>query len=325
MEANLLLTYFQKAHNYRYNVTPSAFSNRGIAYDGFSYDSAPPLLEQLFNFPTQCTYGDAMRTCAAVFSGGTANLDVGDAFERKYTKSYILGFLGGSGLSDRISALYPYLEHTSAGLQSATPAKVGFLVLLGSYFGDWNLTDDFLRAAIATPTIVQPPTYGLAAMWVGGQPVYWELVGLGLGETLGECARTTVNTPMLPHDDSTGVTKEDNARWLTIHGDPTLRLNVFTPPSSLSARRSNGNVSLIWAGDPQGQYQAYGGLATSGPFTRLTTTPVSPVSGLACQVADNPGGPVYSVFMVRGVRTEASGCGTYANLSQGAIAVATQH
>jgi hypothetical protein len=319
-EASLLLTYFQKAHNYRYNVSPSAFANKGIVYNGFTWDHSPAPLNGPYSqgvaTTDQSIYGDAVRNCAALFPSGSVNLDVGDALEQKYGRSYMVGFLSGSGNIDRISDSLPYLQHTSANVATGVPAQIGVYTLLGSYFGDWNLTDDFLRAAIATPTTIQMPTYGLAAMWIGSQAVYYELHGLGLGETLGECALATINSPILAQERWSNLTPDDNARWVTSHGDPTLRLKILTPPSSLNGVVSGSSVSLGWAGNAQGQYHVYRGSGTAGPFTRLTA---SPVSGLSWQGSDD----IFNrVYMVRGVATVTSGCGSYANLGQGTIATA---
>ena len=50
-------------------------------------------------------------------------------------------------------------------------------MLFGSYFGDWDSTNNLLRAAIATPT------YTLTCAWVGRPS--WYFHHMALGETIG--------------------------------------------------------------------------------------------------------------------------------------------
>ena len=58
-----------------------------------------------------------------------------------------------------------------------TDAKAVFVMLFGSYMGNWDGQDDLLRSVLATPTM------GLACMMVG-EP-HWFVHHMGLGETIG--------------------------------------------------------------------------------------------------------------------------------------------
>ena len=72
---------------------------------------------------------------------------------------------------------------------AANDPQVVFTMLFGSYFGDWDSQDNFLRAALATPT------YTLACVWAG-RP-YWYFHHMGLGETIGFSARVSQNNSHL--------------------------------------------------------------------------------------------------------------------------------
>lgn len=312
-EANLIEQYFTKVHNYRNNTAPYAGLNsnqKGIVYNTFALDYQPqwpygsnPLQNR--PPPAEMVYENAKRGFAAMFSGGIGNLTVGYPFYQTFENSYLWGFAAGPGASDQIaqlqpSATTPYLQITSSNLASGPEPQIGFHMLLGSYFGDWNMTNDFMRAVLATPA------YGLAAIWHGATPTMWELHGLGLGDTLGQCAQTTINNPMAPGGG------DDNARWVTIIGDPTLRMNMITPPSSPTATLSGGSVTANWTtNDTQCTYNVYRGPSTNGPFTRLTSTPIS---GPPYTVTDDPNNRAY---MIRGMKLTSSGCGSYQNLSVG--------
>ena len=58
-------------------------------------------------------------------------------------------------------------------------------MFFGSYFGDWDSPNNFLRAPLATPT------YTLTSAWAG-RP-YWMFHHMALGETIGFSTRLTQN------------------------------------------------------------------------------------------------------------------------------------
>jgi hypothetical protein len=308
-EQSYIKNYFQKAHNYRNCIAPFPLPPRGIVYNDFSVDFFTPQVPRTTTTQAlgDIIYENALRSFAAIFPNGTNGLDVGDAFWQTFGKSYTWGFLAGAGQRNCIGDLWPsgtlpYLQHKSSDLQGGLEPQVGFYTLLGSYFGDWNLSDDFLRSAIAKPN------YGLVATHISGNLLKWAFHGLGLGETIGECAMTTINN---------ALTVDENARWVTILGDPTLRLYTFKPPSGLSAKISGNDVSLSWSlGDAPVQH-VYRGPSVLGPFTRIKSS----VPGVSTSVALDVNN---SVYMIRGVLTNTSGCGSFGNLSQGTSPVTAQ-
>jgi hypothetical protein len=322
-EANLLVSYFLKAHNFRVNALPYAnVPQKGIVYTDWNWTGhVPPLPVNASddNHLSQGIYDNARRTFAALSVNGIANLDQGDPFFQKFSRSYLWGFLAGNGQSDGIGASWPeasrpYMQHLSSDVANGLPAplsspggaeaQICFYTLLGSYFGDWNLSNDFLRATIGKPT------NGLASTWLGNQQVGWQFHGLGLGETLGECVMTSVNNP---------TQSAEIRNWMTIIGDPTLRLNMFQPPAGISAVNtiSGGQpaVQVSWTSAGAGtSFRIYRAATTSGPFTYVDSASASP----KIVAADSR----YPVYMVRGVSNVATGCGSYDNLSLGAIATA---
>jgi hypothetical protein len=299
VEIAMLQSYFTKAHNYRMGAMP--FGNRGIVYDDAFFTLAPKP-----SVTTQCIYENAIRNFAAFYPNGISNLDVGDPYFQKSSRSYLWGFLSGAGQKNRIGDAYPalwpasFLEHTSADLQSGTPggaqAKVGFYMLLGSFFGDWNMTDDFMRGTIASSN-------GLACVWIGSSPTQWKFHGMGLGETLGDGLLATVNNNLANGDQRT---------CNTIIGDPTLRLTMITPPTIQTASASSGFLS--WSPGAASTFNVYGASTTSGPFTFITSATSTSTT--------IPANSRYPVYMVRGAQTVTSGSGSYVNLSQGSIATA---
>ncbi|MBL7997794.1 MAG: T9SS type A sorting domain-containing protein [Candidatus Kapabacteria bacterium] len=114
-----------------------------------------------------------------------------------------------------------------------------FSMLFGSYFGDWDNANNFLRAPLASPT----PS--LINCWAG-RPI-WYFHGLAMGETMGDAFLRSVNTPDR-FNRTFGFYFVHNA----LHGDPTLRMNYGTvpPPTNLTVeqkRDTKGSfVELNW-------------------------------------------------------------------------------
>ena len=180
--------------------------------------------------------------------------------------------------------------------------QVVFTMMFGSYFGDWDSQDNFLRAQLATPS------YTLASAWAG-RP-YWIFHHLAMGETLGYSARLTQN--------NSGSLYWANycANWVHIAllGDPSLRLHPVSPPAALAAWPDDGpGVVLAWTPSPDtvDGYHVYRAPTISGPYTRLTSSTLAATSFIDAQ------GPQTSVYMVRAIKLEQTPSGTYHNLSQG--------
>lgn len=114
-------------------------------------------------------------------------------------------------------------------------------MLFGSWCGDWDHQDNIVRSVLATPT------YGLAAVYTGVP--HWFLHLMGLGETIGYCARLTQNNTN-PGLYQTQVNDSANMIHVALMGDPALRLHPVAPGSSLSGAAGAGEVTLNWAASP---------------------------------------------------------------------------
>ncbi|MBN1813561.1 MAG: fibronectin type III domain-containing protein, partial [Anaerolineae bacterium] len=185
--------------------------------------------------------------------------------------------------------------------------KVVFTMLLGSYFGDWDSPNNFLRAPLASPT------YGLVSVWAGLPN--WYAHPMALGETIGYITRQTQNDNTV-YNDYTNV----GYVHIALMGDPTLRMHPVIPPTNLTASAGSGAVTLNWASSPDTVlgYHVYRSTTPEGPYTRITATPVTGTS--YTNLGLSPGEYTY---MVRAVKRETSGSGTYINLSQGVFLTVT--
>ncbi|HKX63360.1 MAG TPA: glycoside hydrolase family 9 protein, partial [Verrucomicrobiae bacterium] len=180
-----------------------------------------------------------------------------------------------------------------------------FTLLFGSWFGDWDHEDNVLRSILATPT------YGLASAW-SGRP-HWFAHPMALGEPIGYTARLTQNNGSgglyrnQYNDSAAGI-------FVALMGDPTLRLHPVMPPSGLNGAANAGGITLTWTPSPDSVlgYHVYRAASPLGPYSRLSTSPVS-----AASFTDTTGGSGPRTFMVRAVKLETAASGSYTNASQG--------
>jgi hypothetical protein len=188
-------------------------------------------------------------------------------------------------------------------------AQAVFVMLFGSWFGQWDYADDLMRSVLATSSV------GLTCC-MAGRP-HWFLHHMGLGETIGYSTRLSMNNSTLYQNQSNGFTR---AVYVALMGDPTLRLDQLAPPSNLTATSLGGAVSLNWGAspDPVVGYHVYRAPNATGPFSRLTSSLVSQTAFSDLNVS-----PGTYTYLVRAVTLQTTPSGTYFNSSQGIFADAT--
>ena len=286
-ELDLLRAYLDKDHAFRHGriVVPG----RGLVCDNFGESG-----------------GEAFASTGwrsfAPFFGAENNVQVGygQYFNTLRDEGYLWSYGTGGGS-----------WYTCNGIGSSddfanTEIKTVFTSFLGSYFGDWDNESAFLRAALGSG-------WTLATAW-GGRP-HWFFHRMGLGEPIGTSAILSQNNRY------GGLYAAQN--WgthqvhVTLLGDPTLRMHPVLPPSNVSATAGNG-VTLTWSPSTDSSIQGYAvyrANSANGPFTRIGGSALT--SNL---YFTDPSGASSSVYMVRAVKLEQSGSGTYLNPSQGIIA-----
>jgi hypothetical protein len=184
--------------------------------------------------------------------------------------------------------------------------KAPFVLVFGSWLGDWDSQDNIMRCILALPT------YGLASAW-SGRP-HWFLHHMALGEPIGYSALLTQNNgPNGLYRNQ--VNSAANQIHIALMGDPTLRMHPVAPPMNLTAAANGANIALNWipSSDSVVGYHLYSASNPNGPFKRLTASPITQAN---CSVAKEPG---VAAYMVRAVKLETSASGTYYNPSQGAF------
>lgn len=287
-ERELLQQYLDKNHTYRHRSF--TVRQRALIRDNFG------------EIQGDAPAADAWRSFSAmVGSENIRSVGPGQFFSVMENESYIVAYGGGGGGHTHADGV------GSTGDFAARRPQCVFFMLHGSYFGDWDFPDNFLRAALASSG------YGLAAAWTGLP--HWFLHHMGLGETIGFSTLLAQNNRGLYKNH---VNLSAGQVHVALMGDPTLRMHMVAPPSSFSAVPApNGAVALSWApsSDPVRGYYVYRAPSQSGPFSRLTR---SFVTGNSYTDAAPPAGP--KVYMVRAVVLATSSSGSYYNPSQGIFA-----
>ena len=289
-EVDLLRVYLRKNHEFRHRVFTAA--RRGLIRDNFGdLDGDAPAV-------------DAWRHYSQFFGPGhVQEVGPGAFFPTLQSESFLWAYgCGGGG--------YTKADGVGSTTDFATmdPHAV-FLMLHGSYFGDWNITDNFLRAAIANPN------FTLASIW-SGLP-HWFMHPLAMGATIGSCARLAQNNV---GDYKSHENLSPNQVHIALLGDPTLEMFPVIPPSNLTGAAS-GNVNLSWspsADQDLAGYHIYYSSSAAGPFQRLTS---SPIAETAFAHAIGQGTHHY---MVRAIKLERTGSGTFFNASQGVFTTVTK-
>ncbi len=187
---------------------------------------------------------------------GRDNLEEGDFWETLAAEPYLFGFGSGAGSYSHCDGVGKTQDFADEVLQGV------FLMLFGSYFGDFDSTDNFLRAAIAGEG------NALSVVW-GGRPVHRHHA-LGIGETIGYAVRDTQNAwEMMVNNSNTRKVH------VALLGDPTLRAFPLQPVSEVKADSDGpqGQVAISWNDSADSEVlgvHVYRSASEEGPYTRVS-------------------------------------------------------
>jgi hypothetical protein len=274
-EVELLRRYLDKDHDYRHRRLEA--ERRGLICDKFG------------DFRGEAFVSSGWRNFAPLVGDGAVR--AADWFSTLGAETFLVAQGSGAGGYQSCAGV-----GTTADF-AAKPTKAIFTVLFGSYFGDWDTKDNLLRAPLAAES------HGLVAVWAG-RP-HWFLHPMGLGETVGYCARLTQN--------NRGTYQPTGGFPAGVHvalmGDPTLRLHMVAPPAA--PKLAGGTLSWSASADADAGYHVYHAADAKGNFVRLTEAPLRETTFAA---------PKPGVYMVRAIHLEKGPSGSYFNASQGVFA-----
>ena len=289
-EIDLLRQYLNRDHAFRFRTgNYASIPRRGLISDNFGY------------FGGEAFASSGWRNFTACF-GSAGAIAEQPWFPTLENDAYLFAYGCGAGSYGSAGGIGSTIDFASKRCLAV------FNMLFGSYFGDWDVTDSFLRAPLAG----RPDSLGLVNMWAG-RP-HWHLYHMALGETVGYAARTTQNNAGFA---TGGYVTNNSGRGvhIALMGDPTLRLHPVLSPTSLVVDSSSGNPTLNWTASADTSVEGYSILRSSslaGPFENVSGSLV-----VGSSFVDRAGTPGQSYrYQVRTVKLETSGSGTYLNGSQ---------
>ena len=279
-ETELLKNYLVKNHNFRHKINDPKL--QALVYDHWGGDD---------NGAIAIT---GWRNFTALLN--SPNVKPGFYMSDMKKESYIFSYACGPGGFSGCTGVGSTNDFV---IQS--PRTV-FTCLLGSYFGDWDSRDNFMRAALASKGWI------LTCMWAG-LPFY-TFHQMGMGETIGYCLRATQNN-INTYDQPSS----HRHVHISMLGDPALRMHVVGPVSSLqSAITANNSVLLAWkpADDSIIGYYVYKLDTLENTYKKITPSPVTDTwFEDTVPVAGN------NYYMVKTYKLSRVASGSYFNLSQG--------
>ena len=304
-EVQLLTDYLNKAHNFK--VKQWVPQVRGIMFDNL----------QGLPYPMAATGWRSMAPLVGA-SNITEPAPQGPAFSTYINnQSYLWTYSSGGGLVNYPNNVMCYhgADNVATTEQLATSVFMGgvFNMSFGSYFGDWDNRNNYLRAQIASGN-------GLSSVWAA-IPNWW-FHHMGMGGTIGASAQASMNNTSSNYAPVHGGWQSTIGRaHLNLMGDPSLRMTMVAPPSGLQIANSGGTAAFSWvaSADAVQGYYLYQIDATSGVITRIVP---SLITGTTFQ---SPTVPFVAgaQYMVRAAKVETTQSGSYYNLSLGAIGTAS--
>jgi hypothetical protein len=283
-EVELLSQYLDRDHDFRHGVfTPR---RAGLMGDNFG--------------TSVYTSHGAWNDMTSLLGPTSVENKGSNYFSYAASSTYLITYGNGGG------------TYTSAGgiattAQYAASSTYGvFNQIFGSYFGDWDNQNNFLKAPLASDG------YSLTNMW-GGWPKYM-MHRMGLGESIGESlVLTQKNSISCCYS---ALAPGYNSIIINLMGDPTLRLYMVKPASNVSAINSAGDINVTWSASPDSGILGYNVLRSTsidGSFVLATS---SIISGTSYEES-LPTGDYY--YMIKPVKLESTPSGTFYNRGQGAF------
>lgn len=283
-EQQLLKNYLDKDHDYRKKIVVPI--KQAVIDDNFGY------------FGGEAFAASAYKNFSPLV--GTSSVVVADYLTSMNGTSYQWSYGCGGG------------SYTSAGgigttaTLSTTNLQGVFTMLFGSYFGDWDSQNNFLRAPLAQGKI-------LTNLW-SGRPHY-QLHHMGLGENIGYGLMLTQNNPgNLYFASSVGI----SGKWIhnALMGDPTLRNDVVAPVSNVIATVNGNHCNVSWTSSPDNSvlgYHLYVRNDSVPEYTRINAQLITGNSYTdSCLIIKG----VHD-YLVRAMKLENTPSGSYYNLSEG--------
>ncbi|HRP00607.1 MAG TPA: hypothetical protein PLN54_14335, partial [Flavobacteriales bacterium] len=301
-EVELVRAYLNKAHNFK--VKQWVPQQRGLMFDNLQWVGNP-------------LAGCGWRSMAPLVGPSNitnANQNGTSFYNLVNNQSYLWTYSSGGGLQAVDGGVLTFNGASNIGTtQNYAASSMGgvFNMAMGSYYGDWDNRNNFLRAPLASGQ-------ALTNCWAGIPA--WYFHHMGMGDPIGYSTWVTMNNSSLYTPLTEGWQGSIGRSHLGLMGDPSLRMQMVAPPTAFTVTNASGMASFAWTASTElvDGYHLYQFDPTTGAISRITTNPVTTTTYL------NPAIPFMAgrEYMVRAVKLQVNASGSYQNLSLGAIATA---
>ncbi len=211
------------------------------------------------------------------------------------TDKYLFSYACGGGSYTSCSGV-----GTTSNLWVAKDVQTVFTMTFGSYFGDWDSQNNFLRSALGSGDI-------LTNAWAG-RPV-WQFYHMSIGKHIGYSARVTQNANGSYYMQSNSA----KSAHIALMGDPTLRLHAMKPATELTTFFNGVDIELNWNISPNASHGYFLYRREIGEEWELLLEHVATDAYVDYCVKSNT---TYE-YMVKAIKLENTGSGSYYNTSLG--------
>ncbi len=275
-ELTLTKKYLDKAHQYK--IGEIRHRRRAIVENNFG------------NF-TEGFGQNAWRNYVPMF--GADSVSVGDFDVALENESYLCSYGCGGGTYTSASGI-----GSTASLYASKSLNTVFLMTFGSYFGDWDSQNNFLRSALGSGDI-------LTNMWAGRPN--WATHHMALGRHIGFSTRFSQNMNPSVFDLGFGA----RGAHMALLGDPSLRLHYVRPVGEIGAAEIDGDVLVEWSENEEATegFMLYRKV-DEGPWELIEELYPTNSYEDFCLGPDNE-----YFYRVKSIRLEETASGSYYNMS----------
>lgn len=278
-ETQLLSNYLDKNHAFRNGYVQ--MKKRGLVQNNF------PNFNEAFGV-------NGLSNFTRFF--GKANVSYGAYRDALNSDSYLWSYGAGPGSFQSAGGIISTTQLATDSLQTV------FSMVFGSYFGNWDNPNNVLRAVLASGST-------LTNAWAGRPR--WYFHHMAMGRHIGFSTEVTQNNNFYPSGSGgRGV-------HIALMGDPGLSMYPYSSIDSLTLVTENNTTTLRIHSKEEDEYYVYykkyvGEETELDSFQLLSPNPSNSKNiDLSCL-------PVGSFkLMVRAVRLEVNGSGSFYNLSIG--------
>ncbi len=279
-EVALTKRYLDKVHTYKIGNTE--LENKGVVENNFASFAEGFSSAALRDFHAICGQNAVVQE---------------DVFAAARQKDYLFSYVCGAGSYSSCAGFGTSDSFTNNNMAA-------FNHLFGSFFGDWDIQNNLLRASLATERL------GFNVIW-SGRPK-WVTHTLAIGESYTDVVKRSQNNVL---DYDAGFYQ--NGAHIALLGDPSLRLYPLKPAKNIIAETNEirDKTILRWEATDETDilgYYVYRSKKKTGKFKMLNTSPTTETT-----YTDNAPYDGTNHYMVRVAKKQETGSGSYINLSLG--------